>query len=79
MSNFIRSIGGCYVANIGFDLYENKNGSATVRPIKLGHDFPKTKWLKFKDLAAAEAAIDSISPGLTGAQRVAALQQAWLD
>jgi hypothetical protein len=78
MSKFIRSIGGCYVANIGFDLYENKNGTATVRPVKLGNDFPKPKWLTFPNLEAAELAIETAAKGEVGAQRVHNLKQVWL-
>lgn len=46
-SVYLRSIGGCFYNNIGFDLYINKDNSYTVRPNKLGHDLPSSKFIKF--------------------------------
>ena len=80
MSTFQRSIGNCTLNGIGFDLYENKNGSAAVRPVNRTVDFPRKHWLTFDSLAAAERSIDSAAGVDTeGAQRVRNLKRAWLD
>jgi hypothetical protein len=76
MSKFIKSIGRCYVNNIGFDLYENKDKSATIRPLKLGHQFPKKYWFKFDSLILAEEFIDNIN--LHGASLVQHLKEVLL-
>ena len=55
---FIKSIGKVYFNNIGFDLHENEDGTATIRPVKLGHDLPGWEWKKFESLEAAENWID---------------------
>lgn len=79
MSNFIRKIGGCAVNSISFTLYENKDGSATVRPEKNGTPFPRAKWITFESLEAAEKSIDSVAGEETeGAQRVHNLKKAWM-
>ena len=62
MSTFIRSIGNCYIARFGLDLYENKNGSATIRPTKQGgYNLPSRNWIRFNSLQDAENTIDSIA------------------
>jgi hypothetical protein len=79
MSEFIRSIGNCRVNGIGFDLYENKDDTATIRPNRLGADFPNRSWIKFDSVESAEAAIDHIAGEDTeGAQRVQNLKNHWL-
>lgn len=77
MSKFIRMIGRAYFNNVGFDVYENEDGSATVRPVKLWHDFPKKHWIKFDSLDHLEEWLDKID--LSGVELVAALQELWLS
>ena len=76
MSNFIKSIGNCYVNSIGFDLYENKSGTATIRPIKAhGIDFPKRDWINFDSLDEAEEFIEKVAGDSTGAEKVSKLKE----
>lgn len=58
MSTFIKSIGGVRFNNLGADLYENNNGTATIRFDKLTHDLPKKHWMKFDSLESAEQFIE---------------------
>ena len=58
MSKYIRTIGDVYVNYICFDIYENKDGSATIRPCKAGSDFPRKKWICFESLEALEANLE---------------------
>lgn len=75
MPKFIRSIGKCYVNRIGFDLYQNQDYSATIRPTTPAKDFPKGKWIKFESLEDAESWIDSIDKDeYTGASLVQAIK-----
>lgn len=74
---FIRSIGRCLVNGYGFDLYENEDGTATVRPVKLYRDLPKSKWVKFDSLESAEKAIENIAGDTSGAERVRELIEVW--
>lgn len=61
MSKFIRSIGSMYVNRQGVDLYENKDGSATLRPTKIGgHDLPIVFWKKFNSIDDAESFIEEM-------------------
>jgi len=60
MAKFIRSIGRCYVNGVGFDLYQNSDGSATIRPTRIdGRGYRKRCWLKFSSLGRAESFIES--------------------
>ena len=76
MSTFIRTISKTRYNSIGFDVYENKDGSATIRPEKLGHDLPSKHWVKFDSLNAIEKFIESID--MTGVQLVFELQKRFL-
>lgn len=79
MSKFIRTIGNTASNGISFDLYENKDASATIRPVRNMTDLPRKKWQKFDSLEAAENRIDDICGNdLFGAQRVAKLKEVWL-
>ena len=79
MAKFIRSIGNCLVNNFGFDLYENKDGTAVIRPVKLRRDFPSKHWIRFDSLEDAEKTIERVAGEDTeGAQRVYKLIKAWL-
>ena len=79
MSQFIRTIGKCAVNGISFDLYENKDSSATIRPVKNGHTFPRASWLGFDGLEQAEAEVDQVAgEDSEGAERVQNLKNAWL-
>jgi hypothetical protein len=69
----IRAIGGCRVNGIGFDLYVNRDGSATIKPEKQGTPLPKRYWMHFTDLESAERYIEST--GLTGAALVHQLKK----
>lgn len=44
-SLFLTTLG--YFNNFGFHLYANKNGSFTLRPVKLGHDLPSKNFIQF--------------------------------
>jgi len=78
MAKFIRSIGNCLVNNYGFDLYENENGTATIRPVKLSRDLPRKMWLTYDSIDDAEAAInDMAGEDSEGAQRVKRLIDVW--
>lgn len=46
-SEFIRNIGQCRWNGIGADLYENQDGTATIRFDKNGSDLPRKTWQKF--------------------------------
>ncbi|WP_045860290.1 hypothetical protein [Teredinibacter purpureus] len=75
MSKFIRSIGKCAVNGIGFDIYENKNGSATIRPTKMNSDLPRKFWKTFDGADKLESFIDQHdNQHLTGAGLVQALK-----
>lgn len=76
MTKFIRSIGKCYVNNIGFDIYENQDGTAHIRPTKQGgHDLPRKYWETFASVEDAEAFVDQHDSGdLTGAGLVQKLK-----
>ncbi len=69
MSNYITCVGRSRVNNFSFDLYENKDGSASIRPCKLGHDLPTTTWLTYKSVDEARDYIDKVCGDLEGAQR----------
>lgn len=73
MSIFIKSIGNCRVNNIGFDVYENKDGSATIVPEKLTKNLPKKFWVRFENLNSLNIYLDDI--GLTGAILVQELKR----
>lgn len=78
-SEFVRTIGRCFVNSRGFDLYENKNGTATIRFTHPGGDLSKNLWKNFPSLEAAENVIDRIAGEDTiGAERVQKLKNAWL-
>lgn len=80
MTKFIRTIGKCAVNDISFDVYENKDGSATVRPNNRGTDFPKSKFIKFDSLDVMDVEIDNlVGEDVLGAQRVQALKRVWLN
>ena len=70
MSEFIRIIGGCSFNGFGFDIYENKNGSATVRPTKNGNHMPTKKWINYESIERLESALDQICGDSTGVDRV---------
>ena len=76
MSKFIRIVGGCSVNNIGFDVYGNKDGSATLRPTKCGNHMPRSKWVKFESLDCLEEKIEKID--LCGANLVQKLKDIYL-
>ena len=58
MSEFTRTVGRISYNGYSFRLYENKDGSATLKPVKNGHDLPKINWRTFKNLEEAECKID---------------------
>lgn len=76
MSTLIRCIGKCYVNRFGFDLYENDDGTAHIRPTKQGgHDLPRKYWKVFNSLESAESFIEhQDEDGLTGAGLVQKLK-----
>jgi len=79
MATFIRAIGRCAVNGISFDVYENKDGSATVRPVQKGTDFPRPSWRNYESLEELENTIDKlVGEDLTGASRVQKLKEIWL-
>jgi len=79
MSEFIRKIGSCSVNGISFSVYENKDGSATVRPCKLSHEFPNSKWIEFESLEVLEEKTNKlVGEDYLGARRVHALKRIWL-
>lgn len=79
MATFIKTIGRCAVNGLSFDLYENDDSSATIRPVKNGHDLPRKQWRKFENVDAATSAVDDAAgEDATGAQRVLNLIRAWL-
>jgi len=65
MSEFIKSIGNARYNGFGADLYENKNGSATIRFDKNTRNLPKKHWLTFSSLEDAEKFIE-IKQGSSG-------------
>ena len=56
---FIKNIGKVRFNGLGADLYENKNGTATIRFDKNCTALPKKTYLCFDDLVKAEAFIES--------------------
>ena len=77
MSKFIRTIGRAALNGFHFDLYENKNGTATIRPARNLHDLPPKHWVKFKSLDEVETMIDKID--LEGVVLVKHLINKYLD
>ncbi|HBF46199.1 MAG TPA: hypothetical protein DDW91_06865 [Shewanella frigidimarina] len=77
MATYIRTIAKIRFNNVGFDIYENKNGTATIRPENLGSDFPKSKWIDFDSLEELEEFIDGL--GMTGVSLIAHLQDRFLS
>lgn len=74
MSKFIRSIGRASYNNCGLDIYENRNGSATIRPTICGRDKPQKFWRSFENLEALEAwIVDRNQNELSGVHLVASL------
>ncbi len=79
MSTFIRIIGRASWNGYGFDLYENKDGSATIRPTRNGNDLPTRFWKKFESIKAAENKIEFIAgEDVYGIDRVIKLINEWL-
>lgn len=80
MSKFIRNIGNCAVNGVSFGVYENKNGTATVRPCSNGHELPRKKWIKFESIQDLEDSIDNlVGEDVLGASRVYKLCRLWLQ
>lgn len=75
---FIRTIGNCALNGYSFDVYENKNGSATIRPVKSMSDFPRPQWMTFKDLDSLENWVENRCGDVVGAGRVQILKGIFL-
>ena len=69
MSTYITCVGRARVNNFSFDVHENKNGSASIRPNKLGHDLPPKTWLTYKSVDDAKDYIEEVCGDLEGAER----------
>ncbi len=65
MAKFIKSIGKVRYNGIGADLYENKDGTATIRFDKNMSALPRKSFLKFGSLNNAEEFIEN-SKGSNG-------------
>ena len=63
MSEFIRSVGMVRFGGIGADLYENKNGTASIRFDMNTRSLPKKTHLTFDDIEKAESFIESKKGG----------------
>lgn len=69
MSNYISCVGRSRVNNFSFDIHENKDGSASIRANKLGHDLPTRTWLTYGSLEEAKDFIEEVCGDLEGAER----------
>lgn len=69
MSNYITCVGRARINNFSFDVHENKDGSASIRPNKLGHDLPTKTWLTYESVDDALAYIEDVCGDLEGAKR----------
>lgn len=69
MSKYITCVGGLRVNNFSFDIYENKDGSASIRANKLGYDLPTKTWLTYNSVEEAKDYINEVCGDLEGAQR----------
>jgi hypothetical protein len=65
-----KNIGNCRLNGIGFDLYERKDGTATIVPDKNTRQLPRKNWMKFGSWESAEKWIEVRCEGLEGASRV---------
>jgi len=70
MSNYITCVGRSRVNNFSFDIYENKDGSASIRANKLGHDLPTRTWLTYSSIEEAKDFVKEVCGDLEGAERV---------
>lgn len=57
-STFVKNIGGARWNGYGADLYENANGTASIRFDKLTHPLPHKHYMVFTSLSAAEKFIE---------------------
>lgn len=69
MSNYITCVGRARVNGFSFDVHENKDGSASIRPNKLMHDLPTATWLTYDSVDDALGFIESVCGDLEGVQR----------
>lgn len=69
MSTYITCVGRARINNFSFDVYENKDGSASIRANKLGHDLPTKTWLIYSSVEEAKDYIEKVCGDLEGAQR----------
>lgn len=69
MSNYITSVGRSRVNSFSFDIHENKDGSASIRANKLGHDLPTTTWLTYKSVDKARNHVEEVCGDLEGVRR----------
>lgn len=69
MSNYITCVGRARINNFSFDIHENKDGSASIRANKLGHDLPKKTWLTYSSVEEAKDYIEEVCGDLEGAER----------
>lgn len=69
MSNYITCVGRARINDFSFDVHENKNGSASIRPNKLGYDLPTATWLTYDSVDDALEFIEELCGDLEGAER----------
>lgn len=69
MSTYITCVGRSRVHDFSYDVHENKDGSASIRANKLGHDLPTKTWLTYDSVDEALGYIESVCGDLEGAQR----------
>lgn len=67
--SYISCVGRSRVNGFSFDIHENKDGSASIRPNKLGHDLPTTTWLTYNSVEQAKDYIEEVCGDLREAER----------
>lgn len=77
-AQFIRTIGKCSFNGYSFDVYENTNGSATIRPCRFSNTLPAPNFILFDSLNNLEKKLNDICGDLEGVDRVRKLIEVYL-